>query len=247
MRAVDKSDLTGRARLRDAALELFAERGCETTSTRAVAAAAGLSPALVTRHFGSKEGLRAAVDEYVLGRIGAELEAVEAGAALMESLGKVSARLFGADPVPRGYLRHVLVEGSAASAELVGRLLNGARAELDRLSEEYGGRTPEGEWAASQVLCSGPRAAAPGAGDAAPSRRADVRPAGPGGAQRRQSAPAPVRVLRLAGGPKRGIAPVRDVRVLSKLNTRAHSLPERSPPPHPVRAVWTDSTSYRSR
>ncbi|MDN3029014.1 helix-turn-helix domain containing protein [Streptomyces sp. S.PB5] len=63
-----KSDLTGRARLRQAALELFAERGFEATSPRAVAAAAGLSPALVTRHFGSKQGLRAAVDEHVLDR-----------------------------------------------------------------------------------------------------------------------------------------------------------------------------------
>lgn len=59
MRAVAKSGLTGRARLRAAALELFAERGFEATSTRAVAAAAGVSPALVTRHFGSKDGLRA--------------------------------------------------------------------------------------------------------------------------------------------------------------------------------------------
>ncbi|MFD9869943.1 TetR/AcrR family transcriptional regulator [Streptomyces niveus] len=153
MRTVDKSDLTGRARLRDAALELFAERGFEATSTRAVAAAAGLSPALVTRHFGSKDGLRAAVDEYVLDRIGAELGAVDADAGLMESLGKVSARLFGADPVLRGYLRHVLMEDSAASADLFGRLLNGARAELARLSTEYGSPSPEEEWAAFQVLC----------------------------------------------------------------------------------------------
>ncbi|WP_228022930.1 TetR/AcrR family transcriptional regulator [Streptomyces acidicola] len=50
MRAVAKSDLTRRARLREAALELFAERGFEAISPRAVAAAAGLSPALVTRH-----------------------------------------------------------------------------------------------------------------------------------------------------------------------------------------------------
>ncbi|MER5666535.1 TetR family transcriptional regulator [Streptomyces mirabilis] len=35
-----------------------------------MAAAAGLSAALVTRHFGSKQGLRAAVAEYVLDRIG---------------------------------------------------------------------------------------------------------------------------------------------------------------------------------
>jgi AcrR family transcriptional regulator len=138
MRAVAKSDLTGRARLREAALELFAENGFEATSTRAVAAAAGLSPALVTRHFGSKQGLRAAVDEYVLDRITEQLRDLEPDKGLMASLGEVSARLFGADPVLRGYLRHVLLEDSEASAELFGRLLSGARAEVQRLSVVYG-------------------------------------------------------------------------------------------------------------
>lgn len=161
---VDRADLTGRARLREAALELFAERGFEATSTRAVAAAAGLSPALVTRHFGSKQGLRAAVDEYVLGRIGEALGVLDAegadGGALMASLGEVSARLFGADPVLRGYLRQALLEDSEASAALFGRLLSGARGELDRLREASGkstqgadgGRGDE-EWAPFQMLC----------------------------------------------------------------------------------------------
>ncbi|MGO4753574.1 TetR/AcrR family transcriptional regulator [Streptomyces sp. 2MCAF27] len=171
---MDRADLTGRARLREAALELFAERGFEATSTRAVAAAAGLSPALVTRHFGSKQGLRAAVDEYVLGRIGEALGGLDAegadGGALMASLGEVSARLFGADPVLRGYLRQALLEDSEASAALFGRLLRGARGELERL-REASGKSPQGaddgggdeggvdggggdeEWAPFQVLC----------------------------------------------------------------------------------------------
>ncbi|MFD9864093.1 TetR family transcriptional regulator [Streptomyces alboflavus] len=95
MGGVAKNDLTGRARLREAALELFAERGFEATSTRAVAAAAGLSPALVTKHFSSKEGLRAAVAAHVLDRIGRELRELEPGAVLMASLDEVSARVFG--------------------------------------------------------------------------------------------------------------------------------------------------------
>jgi len=152
MREVAKSDLTGRARLREAALELFAERGFEATSTRAVAAVAGVSPALVTRHFGSKEGLRAAVDEHVLGRIGEQLAGLDPAGGLMESLGEVSARVFGADPVLRGYLRHVLLEDSEASAALFGRLLSGARAEVDRLSAVHGGGADE-EWAPFQMLC----------------------------------------------------------------------------------------------
>ncbi|MFI6438408.1 TetR/AcrR family transcriptional regulator [Streptomyces sp. NPDC050759] len=153
MRTPAKSDLTGRARLRETALELFAERGFEATSTRAVAAAAGLSPALVTRHFGSKEGLRAAVDEYVLDRITEQLHDLDPDKGLMASLGEVSAHVFGADPVLRGYLRHVLLEDSEASSELFGRLLAGARAEVVRLSGAYGGQGSDDEWAPLQMLC----------------------------------------------------------------------------------------------
>lgn len=161
------TDLTGRARLRQAALELFAERGFEATSTRAVAAAANLSPALVTRHFGSKQGLRAAVDDEVLRRIGAALGEIDAASldaastsgsgrgALLSSLGEVSARLFGADPVLRGYLRHALTEGGEAGSALFGRLLAGARTELGRLADEAGGFCPgvDEEWAPFQMLC----------------------------------------------------------------------------------------------
>ena len=59
-------DLTAKARLRDAALRLFAERGIEATTVRAVAAAAGVSGGLVRHHFGSKDELRAACDAYAL-------------------------------------------------------------------------------------------------------------------------------------------------------------------------------------
>ncbi|MFF3262155.1 TetR/AcrR family transcriptional regulator [Streptomyces sp. NPDC002932] len=156
MENVAHEDLTGRARLRRCALELFAERGFEATSTRAVAAAAGLSPALVTRHFGSKQGLRAAVDEEVLGRIGEALAGAGSRSGdLMASLGDVSARLFGADPVLRGYLRQVLLEDSEASADLFARLLRGARGELERLAAAGGVRTGSDAqtWAPFQILC----------------------------------------------------------------------------------------------
>ncbi len=57
-------DLTARARIRDAALRLFAERGVDGASIRDIAAEAGVSLGLVRHHFGSKEALRAACDEY---------------------------------------------------------------------------------------------------------------------------------------------------------------------------------------
>src|SRR5689334_24453919 len=63
----DEGDLTGKANIRNAALRLFAERGHDAVTVRQIAAAAGVSPALVVHHFGSKEGLREAVDQHVLG------------------------------------------------------------------------------------------------------------------------------------------------------------------------------------
>ena len=59
------TDLTAKARIRDKALLLFAERGPEQVTVRDVASAAGVSPALVMHHFGSKAGLREAVDDHV--------------------------------------------------------------------------------------------------------------------------------------------------------------------------------------
>ena len=59
------SDLTAKATIRNSALRLFADRGPDAVTVREVAAAAGVSPALVMHHFGSKSGLREAVDEHV--------------------------------------------------------------------------------------------------------------------------------------------------------------------------------------
>jgi TetR/AcrR family transcriptional regulator, regulator of cefoperazone and chloramphenicol sensitivity len=59
-------DLTARARIRDAALEHFAEHGFTRATIREIAHTAGVSPGLVRHHFGSKEALRQACDEYVL-------------------------------------------------------------------------------------------------------------------------------------------------------------------------------------
>ena len=58
-------DLTTRARIRDAAIELFGREGFGT-GVRAIATEAGVSVGLVNHHFGSKDGLRADCDAHVL-------------------------------------------------------------------------------------------------------------------------------------------------------------------------------------
>lgn len=61
MRSVD---LTATARIRDAAIEQFGRHGFGV-GLRTIAEAAGVSAALVIHHFGSKERLRKACDDYL--------------------------------------------------------------------------------------------------------------------------------------------------------------------------------------
>ena len=58
------ADLTAAARIRDAAIEQFGQHGFGV-GLRAIADAAGVSAALVIHHFGSKDGLRKACDDYI--------------------------------------------------------------------------------------------------------------------------------------------------------------------------------------
>lgn len=59
----------GRHQLLNAGLKLFAERGFAAVGLREIAAEAGVSLGLVRTHFGSKDGLREAIDEFVLDEI----------------------------------------------------------------------------------------------------------------------------------------------------------------------------------
>ncbi|MBX3099445.1 MAG: TetR family transcriptional regulator [Salinibacterium sp.] len=60
-------DLTARARLRDAAIDCFAQRGF-AASVREIAQRAGVSQGLIRHHFGGKDNLRAECDEEVFRR-----------------------------------------------------------------------------------------------------------------------------------------------------------------------------------
>lgn len=62
------SDGSTSSRIRDAAVDRFAHEGFDA-SVRSIAHDAGVSAALIIQRFGSKDGLHAACDEYVLGWI----------------------------------------------------------------------------------------------------------------------------------------------------------------------------------
>lgn len=67
MRSVD--DLSTKATIRDAAMNLFAARGFHAVTVRDIASAARVSPGLVNHHFGSKAGLQQAINDHVCGLV----------------------------------------------------------------------------------------------------------------------------------------------------------------------------------
>jgi AcrR family transcriptional regulator len=138
MRSVP-DDRTARAVIRDEALRLFAERGPDAVTVRQIAGAAGVSPGLVIHHFGSKDGLRDAVDAHLLALFGAMLgelttgDLYEPGAA--GSLAEAVVRhLPPGSPVP-AYLRRLLLGGGDSGRELFRRLYQGSRETLDAMAE----------------------------------------------------------------------------------------------------------------
>lgn len=136
------SDLTAKARIREAALHLFAERGPDRVTVRDVAAAAQVSPGLVMHHFGSKAALREAVDEHVAQTFDAMVDAV-ADADLHEALGGGDttslAEAFVAgfpagSPLP-DYLRRLWLTDDPTGIRLFHRWLDASERVLEALEE----------------------------------------------------------------------------------------------------------------
>ncbi len=139
----DESDLTARATIRNAALRLFADRGPDAVTVREIAAQAGVSPALVVHHFGSKDGLRAEVDGFAAQAFDVIFEALPteelaellAGGAATGSLADAFARGFPpGSPLP-AYLRRLLLMNDPAGAALFGRWYATTRRVLDVMVE----------------------------------------------------------------------------------------------------------------
>jgi AcrR family transcriptional regulator len=109
-------DLTGRARIRDAAIRLFAERGIAGTTVRDIAAQAGVSPGLLRHHFGSKQALREACDAYALDRImkikeEVYLDGKVASAGFLPSIYPTIVLLY-------KYITQALIDGSPSAAAM---------------------------------------------------------------------------------------------------------------------------------
>lgn len=133
MRSAD--DLTAVARIRATAMRLFALHGARGVSLRDVAREADVSPSLVVHHFGSKDGLRDAVDTHVadvMTRLIGELtdqpdDAGRATAALWAALDR--------EPDLMAYLRRSLVEGAAPGRRLFGWMVEATERELTAMQD----------------------------------------------------------------------------------------------------------------
>ncbi|GAA4240951.1 TetR/AcrR family transcriptional regulator [Actinomadura meridiana] len=108
-------DLTAKARIRDAALLEFAEHGVKGATIRGIAKAAGVSPALVQHHYGTKEALREECDRYVVKAIReVKDESLRGG---MASPGFFEIAMRTALPIQR-YFSRAMADGSEAAANL---------------------------------------------------------------------------------------------------------------------------------
>lgn len=121
--APDRGDLTARARIRDAAIELFGQRGFERTSVKAIADAAGVSQGLVNHHYGSKEELRRVCDEHVVASL--LNESFKAADDPSVSVVQTLAAQVGQDGggAKFDYIRRMLVEPGRMGDELFDRLV----------------------------------------------------------------------------------------------------------------------------
>ena len=99
----------------------FAEEGFERTTIRGIAETAGVSSGLIRHHFGSKEALRDACDEYVLA-IARKLNEETWAAFEAGDLGKASAARVPIGRYNRYIARSLIDGGSAALFDEIARM-----------------------------------------------------------------------------------------------------------------------------
>lgn len=131
-------DLTARARIRDAALRLFADRGIDGVTVRDIARAVGVSSGLIRHHFGSKEALRDACDVYAIKRLirikeQAVFEGRIADPGFLPAVNPTTLLL-------HRYLGRSMMDGSPAAAERFDRLVDLTR---EWLVENQNGRSAD--------------------------------------------------------------------------------------------------------
>ncbi|MBU1802867.1 MAG: TetR/AcrR family transcriptional regulator [Actinobacteria bacterium] len=107
------SHLTAKTRIRNAALDLYADFGEDATSMRAVAEKAGVTVGLVVHHYGTKDGLREAVEQRIVDLFADAIPPATASddaRSLAASRDAAVAAMLERNPAVIGYLRRAVLD-----------------------------------------------------------------------------------------------------------------------------------------
>lgn len=132
------NDLTAKARIRNAAFELHAASGPAATTIRQVAEAAGVTHGLVVHHFGSKDGLRKAVQQHMIDLLRQALASVPAAGSpedVARARDAAVARMYDENPPFLPYLRRALVDPGHLDTGLLALLADFTLAQVRELRE----------------------------------------------------------------------------------------------------------------
>jgi AcrR family transcriptional regulator len=149
-------DLTRFARIRNAALELFADRGVAATSIRDIAGRAGVSAGLVQRHFGTKAGLRDAINDHVVALATdafAELPSEGDPTVIQQRMGDLVTAFVRDNPTALRYVARAVADRDPGALGIFEAFTAISRAQWQRLAD-HGLLRPDTdiEWAALHVV-----------------------------------------------------------------------------------------------
>ena len=129
-------DLTAKARIRNAALDLYASQGEDRTSMRAIAAAAGVTVGLLVHHYGTKDRIRDAVEELVIDYFRQAIARAPAdGTPAGVAAGRNAAvtEMLAANPEVVNYMRRALLDPAGPRGQLLERLTELSSTEVSEL------------------------------------------------------------------------------------------------------------------
>ncbi|MFQ6330921.1 TetR/AcrR family transcriptional regulator [Nocardia sp. CWNU-33] len=128
-------DLTGKARIRNAAMDLYAEFGEDRTSMRAIAAAAGVTVGLLVHHFKTKDRIRDAVEQLVVDYFAQAIAQAPGNGTPREVAAARDAaveHMLSSNPAVVNYLRRALLDPAGPKGQLLERLTELTRNELTK-------------------------------------------------------------------------------------------------------------------
>lgn len=130
---VSAEDLTAKARIRNAAMDLYAEYGEDRTSMRAIASAANVTVGLLVHHFGTKDRIRDAVEQLVVDYFAqaiAEVPAEGTPTEIAVARNAAVEQMLESHPAVVNYLRRALLDPAGPRGTLLERLAELTRKEL---------------------------------------------------------------------------------------------------------------------